>query len=75
MPPDVIPPDWENVILRRVINDPRPEAGGVDSSLRAWLRAVSWGRADIDPLVLERKTIDRQHVEPWDLAGTLENEL
>ena len=69
-PPDVIPPDWENVILRRVLNDPRPDAGGVvvDRSLRAWVRAVSWGQADIDPVMLERQAIDQQNVEPGDLA-------
>lgn len=70
-PPDQIPPDWENVILRRVVNDPRPEAGGADRSLRAWLRAVSWGRADIDPLVLPMQTITKQHVEADELEGTL----
>jgi hypothetical protein len=70
-PPDQIPPDWENVILRRVVNDPRPEANGADRSLRAWLRVVSWGRADIDPLVLPMKTIDKQDVPPEELEGTL----
>jgi hypothetical protein len=50
-PPDQIPPDWENVIFRRVVYDPRPEANGADRSLRAWLRAVSSGLADIDPVV------------------------
>lgn len=47
--------------------NPRPEASGADRSLRAWLRAVSGGRADIDPLVLPMQTIDRQVVLPWDL--------
>jgi hypothetical protein len=69
IPPDVIPADWENVILNRVINDPRPEVGGADRSLRAWLRAVSWGQADIDPLVLPMQTIDKQEVDPCDLDG------
>ncbi len=70
-PPDEIPPDWENLIEHRVINDPRPEADGADRSLRAWLRTVSWGRADIDPLVLPMQTIDRHHVEADDLEGRL----
>ena len=48
-PPDQIPPDWENAILGRVVFDPRVEANGADRSLRAWLRAVSSGLADIDP--------------------------
>jgi hypothetical protein len=68
-PPDEIPPNWENVILNRVINNPRPEANGADRSLRAWLHYVSWGRADIDPLVLPMQTIDRQNVLPGDLDG------
>ena len=73
-PPDVIPPDWENVILRRVLNDPRPGAGGVvvDRSLRAWLRAVSWGQADIDPVILERQTIDQKDVSPDALAERID---
>ena len=57
-PPDQIPRDWENVILRRVVYDPRPEAKGADRSLRAWLRAASSGLADIDPIVLPMQTID-----------------
>lgn len=69
IPPDQIPTNWENVILRRVTYNPRPEANGADRSLRAWLRAVSSGRADIDPLVLPMQTIDKQGVLPWDLDG------
>ena len=61
-PPDQIPPDWENVIFRRVVYDPRPEAKGADRSLRAWLRAASSGLADIDPIVLPMQTIDKQAV-------------
>lgn len=68
-PPDQIPPNWENVILNRIINDPRPEVKGADRSIRAWLRAVSWGRADIDPVILPMQTIDRQNVLPGDLDG------
>ncbi len=74
-PPDLIPPDWETVILRRVIYDPRREANGADRSLRAWLRAVSSGLADIDPIVLPMQTIDKQHVEANELEGTLGNRL
>jgi len=70
-PPDQIPPDWENVILRRVVYDPRPEANGADRSLRAWLRAASSGRADIDALVLPMQTINKQVVEADELEGTL----
>jgi hypothetical protein len=74
-PPDQIPPDWENVILRRVVYDPRREANGADRSLRAWLRAVSSGLADIDPLVLSMQTIDKQVVEADELEGTLGGRL
>lgn len=74
-PPDQIPPDWENVILRRVVYDPRPEANGADRSLRAWLRAASSGRADIDALVLPMQTINKQVVEADELEGTLGGSL
>lgn len=70
-PPDEIPPDWGNVILRRVAYDPRPEANGADRSLRAWLRAVSSGRADIDPLVMSMQTINKQVVAADELEGAL----
>jgi hypothetical protein len=68
-PPDQIPPNWENVILNRVLFNPRPEANGADRSLSAWLQAVSLRRADIEPLVLPMQTIARQNVLPWDLDG------
>lgn len=71
IPPDQIPANWETIILRRVLYDPRPEANGADRSLRAWVRAVSSGRADIDPIVLPMQTINRQNVLPGDLDGTL----
>jgi hypothetical protein len=75
VPPDQIPPDWENVILRRVVYDPRRESNGADRSLRAWVRASSSGLADIDPLVLPMQTIDKQVVEANELEGTLGNRL
>jgi hypothetical protein len=74
-PPDQVPPDWEDAILRRVIDDSRPQANGADRSLRAWLRTASSGLADIDPLVLPMQTIDRQNVEADDLEGTLGGRL
>ena len=75
VPPDQIPPDWETAILRRVVHDPRPEANGADRSLRAWLRAVSSGLADIDPVVLPMQTIDKQVVAATELEGTLGGSL
>ncbi len=74
-PPDQIPPDWEQAILARVLYNPRPEANGADRSLRAWLRAASSGRADIDPVVVPMQTIDRQVVEADDLEGQLGSQL
>ena len=74
-PPDQIPPDWENAILRRVVYDPRREANGADRSLRAWLRAVSSGLADIDPVVLPMQTIDKQVVAANELEGALGGRL
>jgi hypothetical protein len=75
IPPDQVPPDWENAILRRVAYDPRREANGADRSLRAWVRAASSGRADIDPLVLPMQTIDKQVVEANELEGRLGGRL
>jgi hypothetical protein len=70
-PPDQIPPDWENQILRRVLFEPRREANGADRSMRAWLRAASSGRADIDATVLSMQTIDKQAVAADELEGRL----
>ncbi|NJN83674.1 MAG: hypothetical protein HC802_16260 [Caldilineaceae bacterium] len=68
----------ENAILRRVIYGPRREANGADRSLRAWVRAASSGRADIDPMVLPMQTIDKQVVEANELeeqlGGSLRNQ-
>lgn len=74
-PPDQIPPDWGNAILRRMLFDPRLEANGADRSLRAWVRAASSGRADLDPIVLPMQTIDKQAVEADELDGTLGGQL
>jgi hypothetical protein len=74
-PPDQIPPNWEQAIMARVLYNPRPEANGADRSLRAWVRAVSSGRADIDPVVWPMQTIDRQVVEADDLEDQLGDEL
>jgi hypothetical protein len=74
-PPDQIPPDWEEAILRRVIDDPRLQANGADRSLRAWLRAASSGLADIEPSVLPMQTIDKQVVDADELEDTLGGRL
>jgi hypothetical protein len=69
-PPDLIPPDWENDILRRVLYDPDP-ATGQDKSLRAFIHTVSSGVADLDAIVTERHSVDLQDVP----AGILEGEI
>src|SRR5215472_2507151 len=43
-PPDQIPPDWPDQILRRVLYDPDPHTGA-DRSLRAYIHAASSGLA------------------------------
>jgi hypothetical protein len=60
-PPDQIPTDWENQILRRVLLDPDPTTGA-DRSLRAYIHAVSSGRADLDAVVMPRETVDLEDV-------------
>jgi hypothetical protein len=69
-PPDFIPPDWENDILRRVLYDPDP-ATGKDKSLRAFIHTVSSGVADLDAIVTERHSVDLQDVP----ASVLEGEI
>jgi hypothetical protein len=60
-PPDFIPPDWENDILRRALYDPDPVTGK-DKSLRAFIHTVSSGVADLDAVVTERHSVDLQDV-------------
>ncbi len=69
-PPDVIPADWPNLILKRVLCDPDPQKGA-DKSLRAFIHAASSGRADLDAVVLPMQTIDRQDVLPPALDAQL----
>jgi hypothetical protein len=69
-PPDLIPPDWENDILRRVLYDPDPRTGK-DKSLRAFIHTVSSGVADLDAIVTERHSVDLQDVPP----NILESEM
>src|SRR3982751_2357770 len=69
-PPDFVPPDWENDILRRALYDPDPNTGR-DRSLRAFIRAASSGIADLDAIVTERHVVDLQDVP----ANVLESEI
>ena len=69
-PPDLVPPDWENEILRRALYDPDPTTGR-DRSLRAFIHAASSGVADLDTVVTERHSVDQQDVP----AAILEPEI
>ncbi len=69
-PPDLIPPDWEHDILRRVLYDPDP-ATGRDKSLRAFIHTVSSGVADLDAIVTERHSVDLQDVPASILDGEI----
>jgi hypothetical protein len=63
-PPDQIPLDWPNDILRRVLYDPTGPGIGVDRSLRAFVHAASSGRADLDAVVKPMEIIDQKDVAP-----------
>ncbi len=69
-PPDFIPSDWENDILRRVLYDPDLTTGK-DKSLRAYIHTASSGVADLDAIVTERHSVDLQDVPP----NILESEM
>ncbi len=73
-PPDQIPTDWENQILRRVLFDPNPTTGA-DRSLRAYIHAASSGRADLDAVVMPRESVDQQDVPVAFLEGKLGAQL
>ncbi|HEV7475177.1 MAG TPA: hypothetical protein VGN90_14080 [Pyrinomonadaceae bacterium] len=73
-PPDQVPPDWKDQILRRIFNDPAPVTGA-DRSLRAWVRAASSGLADLEADVLSMETIDRQDVPADMLESQMGNTL
>src|SRR6478752_7604147 len=60
-PPDQIPADWANDILRRVLFDPDPRTGA-DRSLRAYIHAASSGLADLDAVVTPVEDIAQQDV-------------
>lgn len=68
-PPDQIPANWEDEIRKRVALD--PSANGNDRSISAWVRTVSGGLADVEPVVLPMKTVTGPVVE----ANALEQEM
>jgi hypothetical protein len=73
-PPDQIPADWEDQIMRRVLFDPAPGTGA-DRSLRAYIHAASSGRADLDAVVMPRQVLDQQDVHVDALEGQLGSQL
>ena len=73
-PPDLIPLDWNDQILRRIFFDPDPTTGA-DRSLRTYIHTVSSGVADLDAAVMEMQTIDQQDVPPGALEGQLGAQL
>lgn len=73
-PPDQIPADWEDQILRRMLFDPFLGTGA-DRSLRAYIHAASSGRADLDAVVMPRMTADQQDVPVEFLEGQLGAQL
>jgi len=73
-PPDQIPDNWSDQIMRRVIYDPDP-ATGTDQSLRAYIHTASSGIADLDPLITAMQTVDQQDVPPNALEGAMGAQL
>ena len=57
VPSDVPPPDWANQIMQRVYDDIDSKKTLVDRSLRAYIRTVSSGMADIQVDVRPQETI------------------
>lgn len=73
VPRDEEPENWRDEIFRRVTDDPRrvtddPRSEVVDRSLRAWLQRVSWGKANINPTVFEKRTVTQKEVAPGHFA-------
>ena len=74
-PPDRVPPDFADQILKKVLFNPSPLRGGADFSLRGWVRAASSGRADIDPVVLAMETSDANETTPTEFDERLGGRL
>lgn len=74
-PPDIVPPDFAQQILTKVLFNPSAQRGGADFSLRGWLRAASSGRADIDPAVMPMQTSNAIDTSPTEFEGALGSSL
>ena len=73
-PPDQIPADWNNQILRRVLFDP-DAATGADQSLRTYIHTASSGLADLDVVLMPMVTLSEQDVPPDALEAQLGAQL
>jgi len=73
--PEQVPVDFAEQIMRRALYNPMPQTGGADQSLRAWVRAASSGRADLDAAVLPLQTTDRVVTLPADFEDALGGQL
>src|ERR1700730_10389236 len=80
-PPDVIPLDWPGQIIQRVFFDPAkdPKTGqpipGTDRSVRAYIRTVSSGLADIEVVVQPPETIEGKAIATDAVGATKGNLL
>jgi hypothetical protein len=82
-PPDLIPQNWADQILQRVLfcqstptfPDCQGDPTGPDRSLRTFINAASSGRADLDAVVLPMQTIDGQDVPANALEPLLGSQL
>jgi hypothetical protein len=80
-PPDIVPPDWPDLIMQRLFFDPPtdPTTGnpvsGTDRSVRAYFHTVSSGLADLDVVVLPAQTIAEENVPPDALEATMGAQL
>jgi hypothetical protein len=73
-PPDQLPANWPDRILRRVLFDSDPNTGA-DRSLRPYIRAASSGLADLNAVVMPMQVVDAQDVPPDALEGQLGAQL
>lgn len=73
-PPDVVPPDFADQILKRVLYNPMPVTNA-DASLRGFIRAASSGRADLDAAVLATQISDTDDTLPGEFEAALGDQL
>jgi hypothetical protein len=69
-----VPPDWRELIEKRIYNWPDP-LRGVDVSLRNYIYTTSLGHADIEGVVKDVYPLNRQDVPPGFLAPQFEQQF